>query len=613
MRMRLDTSEAKASAGGIVKAMGLVFGDIGTSPIYTLAVIFFLVQPSPENVVGVISLIIWTLIVLVSAEYAWLAMSLSKRGEGGSIVMREILAPMLSSSRKLGFYTILTFIGISLLIGDGVITPAITILSAVEGVTLIPGLEGTGTLSILIIAALIAIGLFAFQKRGSDRVAKSFGPIMLVWFLALAVMGAISIASYPEILKAFNPFYGLEFLFRHGIAGFFILSEVILCATGGEALYADMGHLGRRPIVKAWSFVFIALVLSYLGQGVFAMQNPATKSVFFGMAQQQLGLFYTPMLLLTLMATVIASQAMISGMFSVFYQGITTGLLPRLKVDYTSAKLRSQIYISFVNWMLLLAVLFMIFEFRSSNSLANAYGLAVSGSMAITGIMMTTIFYLRKSYLKAVAGLLVTIVDFIFLASCSMKIPMGGFWSLMIAAIPLTIVLIYYTGHKLLHRSMIPMPLGHFLRKYEEAYKAANRIPGTALYFVKEIGAMPQYVGRVMFDNRIVYEDNIIVSVSQKDEPYGINYGFTAPLASGLRHFAVEFGYMELLKVDSILHTVGIKENAIFYGLEEIQTNNVIWKFFSAMRKLTPTIVQFYRLPMEKLHGVVMRVDLRTR
>ena len=335
--------------GGILKAMGLVFGDIGTSPIYTLTVIFALTKPTPEHIFGIISLIFWTLLILVHLEYAVLAMSLSRKGEGGTIVLKEILTRMLQPGRQLGFVVILSFIGVALLLGDGVITPAISILSAVEGLVLIPGLEGTPHSILILIAALIAIVLFIVQFKGTDQVAGAFGPIMVFWFASLTLSGLIGIASYPAILKALSPAYALQFMTHNGITAFFVLSEVILCATGGEALYADMGHLGRKPIRNAWHFVFVALLINYLGQGAFLLTHPEAKSVLFGMIKWEAPPLYIPFLVLTILATVIASQALISGVFSIVYQGITTRILPLLKVDYTSSHLKSQIYIGSVN------------------------------------------------------------------------------------------------------------------------------------------------------------------------------------------------------------------------------------------------------------------------
>ncbi len=338
----------KASpAKGIIRSLGLVFGDIGTSPIYTLTVIFLLTRPTADNVVGVLSLIVWTLIILVTVEYAWLAMSLGKRGEGGTIVLRELLVPLLKSGRQATVVTMLSFIGISLIIGDGVITPAISILSAVEGMHLIKGFEGMNQTSLVVIAGAIAILLFSIQKKGTERVAGAFGPLMVVWFAVLTLSGVVSIVQVPYVVKAVNPYHAFRFLYENGITGFFVLSEVILCATGGEALYADMGHLGREPIVRAWYFVFVALVLNYLGQGAFLIQHPEAKNVLFEMVYHQAQFLYIPFLVLSIIATVIASQAMISGMFSIVYQGITTRIMPMFKVEYTSEERHSQIYIGF--------------------------------------------------------------------------------------------------------------------------------------------------------------------------------------------------------------------------------------------------------------------------
>ena len=287
---------------GIIKSLGLVFGDIGTSPIYTLTVIFLLptIVRTEDSVIGVLSLIVWTLVILVTVQYAWLAMSLGKRGEGGTIVLRELLVPLLKSGRQAAVVTMLSFIGISLIIGDGVITPAISILSAVEGMLLITGFEGTNQTSLVVIAGAIAILLFSFQKKGTERVAKAFGPLMIIWFAALTVSGVASIYHMPSVVKAVNPYYAFKFMAHNGIAGFFVLSEVILCATGGEALYADMGHLGREPIVRAWNFVFVALVLNYLGQGAFLIGHPEARNVLFEMVYHQAQVLYIPFLLLSI-------------------------------------------------------------------------------------------------------------------------------------------------------------------------------------------------------------------------------------------------------------------------------------------------------------------------
>jgi KUP system potassium uptake protein len=597
---------------GTLKSLGLVFGDIGTSPIYTLTVIFLLptIVRTEESVIGVLSLIVWTLIILVTVTYAWLAMSLGKRGEGGTIVLRELLVPLLKSGRQAALVTLLSYVGISLIIGDGVITPAISILSAVEGTLLIKGLEGTSQKALVMIAGAIAVLLFSIQKKGTERVARAFGPLMLVWFTTLTVSGFVSIIHVPAVLRALNPYYAIAFLVRNGVAGFFVLSEVILCATGGEALYADMGHLGREPIVRAWYFVFFALVLNYLGQGAFLVRHPGAKNVLFEMVNHQAHFLYIPFLILSIMATIIASQAMISGMFSIVYQGITTRILPMFKVDYTSEERHSQIYIGFVNWFLLAAVLYIIVEFRESSRLAAAYGLAVTGTMTLTGIFMTWIFYLRKQPGRSLLSFFVTLVILTFLVSNTYKIPHGGYWSIIIAVIPFSTIMLYRRGQRKLYNALQPLPIDVFLMSYNQIYKSMNKISGTALFFSRDVKEVPPYIVHTMFKNNIIYEDNIMVSIVKREDPFGVTGFFTGTLAPGLRSFEIQMGYMEVPDVEEILREAGIQEKTIFYGVEDILPSNIIWQVFSIFKRLTPNIVQFYKLPYNKLHGVVTRIEM---
>ncbi|MEW6599944.1 MAG: KUP/HAK/KT family potassium transporter, partial [Nitrospirota bacterium] len=451
---------------GIIKALGLVFGDIGTSPIYTVTVVFLLLQPTADNILGVMSLIIWTMMVLVSLQYTWLAMSLSIRGEGGTIVLREALLSLMKSKKGI-LVAILPLVGISLLMGDGVITPAISILSAVEGMALIPGFEQISRTTIMLVAMLIAVALFSIQSRGTEKVAGAFGPIMCFWFASLAVVGIISILQAPVVLLAVNPYYGIKFLSTNGWKGYIVLSEVILCATGGEALFADMGHLGAKPIRNAWSGVFVVLVINYLGQGSFLLRHPEAKNILFEMVFHYSETMYVPFLLLSIMATVIASQAMISGMFSIIYQAVTTRLMPMFKVDYTSIERKSQIYIGSVNWFLLAAVLFVMLIFRGSSNLAAAYGLAVTGDMTITGILMTSIFYLKKKPWLAFLSVLITGVDALYLSANFYKIPHGGYWSIILASIPLVTIFIYTRGQRRLYHSMKFMPFQEFIPKFK--------------------------------------------------------------------------------------------------------------------------------------------------
>lgn len=609
--MNVHLLKVKQEAHGIFRALGLVFGDIGTSPIYTLTVVFLLIEPTYENVLGVLSLIVWTITVLVTLEYAYLAMSLAQRGEGGTIVLRSVLVPLLKRERSIVFFSILTFIGISLLIGDGVITPAISILSAVEGMILIPGFEGLSQRVLLYIAGLITISLFSFQRKGTDRVADAFGPIMVFWFLWLLISGLLSILSTPQVICAVNPAWIFKFFKASGLKALFILSEVILCATGGEALYADMGHLGKRPIQKAWSLVFFCLIINYFGQGAYLLREGGLKgNLLFSMVLSETPRLYLVFLILSILATVIASQAVISAMFSLVYQGMNTRIFPLFRVHYTSPKLRSQIYIGSVNWFLMISVLFMLYTFGESKNLASAYGLAVTGTMTLTGVFMVAIFFLRRFYLKMILSALCTLSAFLFFISTTFKVPHGAYWSIIIASIPLSLILIYTGGQRKLYRKLRPLKLDTFLLSYRELYHTVNRIKGTALFFARSTNRIPPYIVHTMFNNNIIYDDNILVTIVTKEEPFGVKAYFSENLAEGLRIFRIEVGYMEVIDIEKLIREAGINEKAIFYGEEEIITKNFIWKVFHVLKRLSPPFVQFYDLPGNKLHGVITRVEM---
>jgi len=601
---------SKISFYEIIKAMGLVFGDIGTSPIYTLVIVFTLTNPTHDNLFGILSLIFWTLIILVTVEYAWLAMSLSIKGEGGVIVLKEVLSGFIKKGKKATIVAYLGYFGISLLMGDGVITPAISILSAVEGLPLIHGFEWISGNIVILITMGITIMLFAFQYKGTDKVASSFGPIMVVWFLALFVSGFISILKMPSILLAVSPHYAINFLIHNGVAGILVLSEVILCATGGEALYADMGHLGALPIRRAWGFVFIALVFNYFGQGAYILHHQSTNLILFEMVKSQAEILYIPFIILTILATIIASQAMISAVFSLVYQGITTRTFPLMKIKYTSTQLKSQIYIGAVNWGLLVAVLFMILLFKASSNLAAAYGLAVTITMTISSILMIWIFRHKKAFVKMSLAIVVLLVDLLFLISLTSKLEHGGYWSLVIAAIPFTVTLIWITGQKTIYRSFRSLPLDTFKIAYEQIYNRGHNIDGTAIFFSRTNYDIPPYVAHCIISSNIIYDKNILVSISRTDSPYGIESGYVENLAVGLHGLSVAVGYMEIVDLSSIIKKHDINEKVMFYGVEDIVTSNFLLKLYSFFKKMTPNFVQFYKLPYQKIHGVVTRIEI---
>ena len=594
----------------ILKALGLVFGDIGTSPIYTLSVIFIFIKPTQENVLGILSLIIWTLFILVTIEYTWLAMRLDIHGEGGTIILKKLLKKILKPGRATAFFSLLAYAGVALLLGDGVITPAISILSAVEGIILIPGLEKTQLWVLISIAILITIALFVFQSKGTDTVAKTFGPIMVLWFLALSLSGILSISNFPNVFEAFNPVHLFRFFSNNGIAGFIILSDVILCATGAEALYADMGHLGKKPIVRAWTFVFIALILNYLGQGSYALRNPEAKTIIFAMVQSQSAVLYIPFLILTITATIIASQALISGVFSIIYQAINTRAFPRLRIEFTSFKLKSQIYISSVNWALMVAVIFIMIIFQKAEALAAAYGLAVTGTMTITGIMLIMIYFTKKEKIKTIFAIIVFLIDIAFLIANFNKIPHGGYISILLASFPFLLILLWIKGQQAVYKELKPIDIDTFLTSYEQIYKKVQ-IPGTGLFFVGSINSISPYIIHTIIRSNIIYENNIMISVFRTEEPFGLETNFKSNIGSGLHAFEIIAGYKEDIDINKLISDHAINPKVIFYGTEDIYTNNPIWKIFSVIKSLTPSFVKFYKLPTSKLQGVITRVEMK--
>lgn len=595
---------------GIIKAMGIVFGDIGTSPIYTLPIIFTLTSPSRANILGVLSLIFWTLITLVTIQYAWLAMSMSTRGEGGIIVLKEILVFILKKGRKIGFVSFLGYIGVSLLLGDGVITPAISILSAVEGLRLIPGMHAFGTTNIIIITSIITILLFAIQFKGTSKVALSFGPIMLIWFSSLFLSGFFYLIHMPEIFLAFNPMYAIEFFIHNGFPGFFILSEVILCATGGEALYADMGHLGAKPIRQAWSFVFFALIINYFGQGAYIIEHNDTHQVLFKLVSTFSELFYIPFLILTLLATIIASQAMISAVMSLVFQGINIGIFPLMKIKYTSTELRSQIYIPSVNWILLIAVLFMILLFRHSANLAAAYGLAVTATMLISSIFIVAILRSRKEYWKMAIAIVILLITLAYLIAVTHKIPYGGYWSIIIASGALFIMWLWITGMSRLRKYLRSVSVDIFTESFKQLYETGNFIKGEALFFTRNIHSVSPYILHCMFRTGIMYEKNVLVSVENTDQPYGVNLERYEEITPGLFMARILYGYMEVPDLPKLFKEWNFNEKAIFYGSEEIKTRKPLLKLFIILKKVAPNWISYFDFPYNKLHGVVTRIEI---
>jgi KUP system potassium uptake protein len=597
-----------------MRATGLVFGDIGTSPIYTLTVIFLLLPPTQENVLGVVSLIIWTLIVLVFGQYVLLAMKLDHFGEGGTLILKRIAEKYVTPGRAATVIATLSYIGATLLLGDGVITPAISILSAVEGIRLVPYLSHTPTWVVVVVSIIIAVWLFSSQPKGSDRVASAFGPVMVVWFLALAVTGALSILETPAVLAALSPVHALRFCVSHGLATFLILGQIILCATGAEALYADMGHVGKAPIIRAWIFVFIALVFAYLGQGAYVLHKPDASVLMFSMVHHQTEAGYIPFLILSIMATVIASQSLISGAFSVIYQAISMNKFPFLRVVFTSSRMRSQIYIGVVNWTLMGFVIFMLIHFKKSDNLTSAYGLAVTGTMTITTILMAVVYYHQKAWWRFACCLPLFFIDASFFGSCLTKFPSGGYWSLIIASVPFSVLTFWSAGEALLAKGIRSVPLSDFIPRYIERYKGP-RIEGTAIFAVADNRSVNSYVLHSMLDHGIIYERNILLSVVIRSEPRGLEITDLVPLAEGLDQCEIRVGYMDA-KVDlkQGVYGAGLNPRVIFYGMDRIVPRSRRWIPYSLLKRISPIYTSPFNvtLPGSKTQGVVQLIEVGT-
>ena len=594
----------------VVRAMGIVFGDIGTSPIYTLTIIFFLIPPTKQNIFGVLSLIFWTLIIIVTIQYAWLGMSLSIKGEGGIIVLKEALASTIKKGKKIGVVSALGYFGISLLLGDGIITPAISILSAVEGLELVPEFGEVTTPVVVLITCVITIILFSMQAIGIDRIAKSFGPIMVIWFLSLFISGIYYLVNFPSVLSAINPAFAVNFLIDYGFISFLVLSDVILCATGGEALYADMGHLGGRSIRVAWIFVFTALLINYFGQGVYLLQGGTVFQVLFSSINNISPILYLPFLLVALLATIIASQAMISAVMALIFQGINLRIFPLMKIKYTSSELRSQIYIGSVNWLLMFAVLIMILIFHSSENLSAAYGLAVTATMTISAIFMVWIFWNQNKKIKLYISVFVLSFDLVYLIAVSTKIPAGGYWSLAIAILATTVIQIWIKGSDALRKRFRSLDLDVFLASFEQIYAAEPILKGEAIFFTRVLDKIPPYVVHCILRSGIVYEKNILFAVKTSDVPYGIKFSEMNEFSKGLFGLSVSVGYMQIPDLPSLFKEYGINEKVIFYGVDDIKTKKIFYRIYALIKKVTPSFASFYNFPYNKLHGVVTRHEL---
>ena len=516
-------SASKSSLGALtLGAIGVVYGDIGTSVLYAMKEVFGSghVPFTEENVYGILSIFFWTLTVIVSLKYVVLVLRADNKGEGGLVAMLALASQSVKDRPRLRRVLLLVGVfGTCLFYGDGVITPAISVLSAVEGLEVI---SPAFTKYVIPLTLVILFCLFAVQKRGTTGIGKFFGPITVVWFLCIAALGVSHIMEDPDVLWALSPTYAIGFIWRNPGITFIILGAVVLCVTGGEALYADMGHFGKKPIRVAWfSIVMPCLTLNYFGQGALLLTHPeAVKNPFFNMAPDWA---LVPLVILATMATVIASQALISGAFSVTKQVIQLGYLPRLQVMHTSVKDTGQIYLPFVNWGLFVTIVLAVVMFKSSSNLAAAYGIAVCTDMLITTVLT---FYVVRYGWKYPLWLCIAatgfffVVDFAFWASNLLKLFDGGWFPLLIGGAVFTLMLTWKDGRRLMNQKLKAdaIDLPSFLEAVFVSPPA--RVDGTAVFLTGEIGTVPNALLHNLKHNKVLHANNLFVTVRNLETPW---------------------------------------------------------------------------------------------
>jgi KUP system potassium uptake protein len=549
------SAEARPEAGfwGLVLgSIGVVYGDIGTSPLYALRESIVAAGGTVDGVardivLGVLSLMLWALIVIVTLKYVLILLRADNNGEGGTLTLMALASRAVGHMGKIASaVALLGIVSAALFYGDALITPALSVLSAIEGLKVAtPAFDPY----VVPLTVVILVGLFAMQRRGTAKVGALFGPVTTIWFIAIASIGIWHIASDPAILLAFNPFYGIEFLVHHGVIGLFTLGAVFLTVTGAEALYADLGHFGRRPIQAAWLVLVLpSLVANYLGQGVLVLANPKTIENPFFLAFPSWALI--PMVVLATAATVIASQAVITGAYSLTSQAIQLGLLPRLEVRHTSAQLAGQIYMPRVNLLLLIGVLALVVFFRSSSAMASAYGIAVSGTMVVTGIMAFIVFWRLWRWSPVTAAALMMpflIVDLTFLSANMLKVIEGGWVPLALGGAVMLVMYTWRRGTKILFAKTrrLETPLDDLVRILEK--KPPQRVPGTAVFLTSDPKSAPTALLHSLKHYKVLHEKNVILSVETTHTPRvdSDKRVRIEPVGSTFLRVLLRFGYME--------------------------------------------------------------------
>jgi KUP system potassium uptake protein len=614
-----------------VAAIGIVFGDIGTSPIYAFRETFAGHHPlalDQDHIFGVISLIFWSMMLVVTIKYVSIIMRADNKGEGGSLALLALISRSTQGTRMGAVVVMLGVIATALFYGDSMITPAISVLSAVEGLTVVNARLAP---MVLPIAVFILVFLFLIQSRGTAKVGALFGPIMVLYFLVLALLGINQIVQRPDVLWALSPLYAVQFFISDGWFAFLALGSVVLAVTGAEALYADMGHFGRRPIRISWLwFVMPGLMLNYMGQGAMIIGlDPATakeaiKNPFFILAPEQ---FRLPLVLLATCATVIASQAVISGAFSVTHQAVQLGFMPRLTIKHTSAATAGQIYIPVVNWILLAMVILLVLMFQNSSNLAAAYGIAVTGAMLIDTCLLAVVLlglWHWKRWLALPLLAIFFIVDGAYFAANLTKVPDGGWFPLLIGAIAFTLLTTWAQGRRLMRQRMqeAAMPIEVFVKS---AANSATRVPGTAIFMSSAPSGVPHALLHNMKHNKIIHERVIVLTVVIEDVPYveAADNAEIVDLGQGFYRMVLRYGFMQETDIQRALSRVtgcgqkfDMMQTSFFLSRQTLiaaaRPGMAIWreKLFAWMLRNAATAMEFFNLPTNRVVELGSQVEI---
>ena len=628
--------QSHAHVGGpvyklIIGSIGIVFGDIGTSPIYAFRETFaghHPLTPDAARIFGVLSLIFWSMMIVVTIKYVSIIMRADNKGEGGSLALLALINRKTEGARWTTPIVLLGVFATALFYGDSMITPAMSVLSAAEGLAVVdPGF----TRWVVPISVVILIGLFAIQSRGTAKVGAFFGPIMVTYFTVIAVLGVIQIVDHPEILWALSPHYAAQFFINDGFGAFLAMGSVVLAITGAEALYADMGHFGRNPIRISWLwFVMPGLMLNYLGQGAMIIGLDASgaaeaiKNPFFLLAPDALRL---PLVILAILATIIASQAVISGAFSLTQQAIQLGFIPRMRIEHTSESAAGQIYIPFINWILMVMVLILVTIFQTSSNLAAAYGIAVTGAMFIDTCLLAVVLFQLWNWNRALSiGLLAVFfaVDTAYLASNLTKIPDGGWFPLLVGVIIFTLLTTWARGRKLMMERMAEaaMPIKVFI---DSAANSAARVTGTAVFMTSTVGGVPHALLHNLKHNKVLHDRVILLTVKILDVPFveSDKRCRMEDLGNGFHRLILKYGFMEEPNVPIALQSVTacgpafkMMDTSFFLARQTLLPSSrpgmAIWRehLFSWMLRNAESAMEFFRLPTNRVVELGSQVEI---